>query len=73
MTLVLMRVSTQKDLSPTNSLSFPNTDVANVKVAMLSTTFQNWSRLCILCGIVRLDSVTHDRHCVPIPMVTPRH
>jgi hypothetical protein len=67
---MLTRASTQDGLSATNSQSGPNTDTATVKVAMLPMTFQNWSKLFILCGIVLPDSVTHDRHCVPIP--TPR-
>jgi hypothetical protein len=43
---------TQKDLPPSNGSSGPNIDVASVKVAMVSVTFQNWSKLYILCGIV---------------------
>ena len=63
----------QKDFSPTNSgLNSSNADMANVKVAMLPMTFQNWSRLCILREIMLPDSVSNDRHCVTIPMVTRR-
>ena len=40
---------TQKDLPPNNGTRGPNT---GVKVAMVSVTFQKWSKLCILCGIV---------------------
>ena len=51
MTLMLTRVSTQKDLSSTNCLigpnQGPNADMT-VKVATLSETFKKWCTLCIL-------------------------
>ena len=50
-TLILTTASIQIDLSPTNSLSGPNPDMSVVKVAMLSITFQNWSKLCIMYGM----------------------
>jgi hypothetical protein len=56
-------VSTHKDLSPTNSDL--NTENSVVKVAMLSMTFQNWGKSCILCEIVLPDSVIHDRQPSP--------
>ena len=56
---MLTRALTQKDSHPTNSLSGPNTTMTSVKVAMLSVTFQNWSKLCIQCGVVLPDSVTN--------------
>jgi hypothetical protein len=69
---MLIWVFTQDDSPLTNNLGVPNTDMANVKVALLPMTFQNWSRSQITCGTVLPDSVTHDRHCVYIPMATPR-
>jgi hypothetical protein len=59
-TLMFMRASTQKDSSPTNSLSGSNTDTASVKIAMLPMTFQNWSTLYILCGIVPTQPLMTD-------------
>lgn len=49
---MLTRASTQKGLPPLNSPSGPNNDMTVVKVAMLSMTSQNWSRLYIPCGIL---------------------
>ena len=46
-----MRTSTEKDLPLPNSPSGSNTDMAMVKIAMISMTFQNWSRLGNLYGI----------------------
>jgi hypothetical protein len=62
---------TQKDSLLADSQSGPKTD----KVAMLSTTFQNWSRLRILCALSSLI-LTHDRLYAFIPggpMATLRH
>ena len=70
MTLTITMASTQKDLSPSNSPSGLSTEMGNVKVAMLPATFQNWSTLYILCGIVLPDFVTHGRYCDPVPRVT---
>ena len=46
--------------------------MAIVKVAMLSMTFQNWSRLYFLFEIVPLDSNIYDRHYVLISTAAPR-
>ena len=78
MTLILTNLRwralgfSQKDLSPTNSTLHSPNAMASVKVAMLPMTFQNWSRLYILREIVLPDSVSNDRHCVTIPMVSHR-
>jgi len=50
-----------------------NTDMSIVKVAMRSMTSRNWSRSYILCGVVSIDSATHDRHCASISNVAPRY
>jgi hypothetical protein len=45
----------KEDSFLTESRSGPNTDMSNVKVATLSMTFQNWSRLafCALSTVVK--------------------
>ena len=52
MSLMLTTASTQKESPPTNSLRSPDTDKTIVKAAMLPMTFQDWSKLSILCGIL---------------------
>ena len=60
---MLTRVSIHKDTSSTDSLSGLKTDMAIVKVAMLSITFQNWSRLLYAVRVDLSNSVPHDRRC----------
>lgn len=60
-----MGASTQKESSLSDSC--PNTKKSVISLAMLPMTFQIWSRLCVLCGVLSPDLVTRDRHGTPIP------
>ncbi|KAF8485923.1 hypothetical protein DFH94DRAFT_160785 [Russula ochroleuca] len=68
-TLMFMRASTQKDSSPTNSLSGSNTDTASVKIAMLPMTFQNWNtaspRSPLTSQNIDLDHASESRGAPP--------
>ena len=57
---------TQKDLFLEKSQSEPNADLSSVKVATLSMTFQDWSRLRVLRGLSSLI-LTRDRPYAPNP------